>query len=86
MPTKHHHLLRWLFAVAVAAVIVLPIMAWFAYPYFSYHEAFRRSKPALDAYARLVQQSGPSILASPPSQIGYFKVLKMEPLPQGFLF
>jgi hypothetical protein len=70
----------------VSAVVLFCVSAWFAYPYVSFKERFRRSRPALDSYAAKVAASGPAALANPPSQLGYFKVVKMEPLPGGFLF
>jgi len=72
-------------AIAVVAVLLFGIAAWYAYPYFSFTERFRRSKPALDAYAAQVGRLGPTSLAKPPSRIGYFNVLKAEPLPHGFV-
>lgn len=75
----------WTFAIFTALVFFL-VIAWFAYPYFSFHEMVRRSIPALDAYAARVSAEGPAALATPPTKLGYFNVGKIEPLPHGFLF
>ena len=77
---------RLLFVVLVGALLGLCAVAWQAYLYFMPFPArFRRSKPDLDAYAAKVTAAGPSALAGPPSRIGYFNVLKAEPLPHGFI-
>ena len=70
----------------VGGLVLVCVATWFAYPHFSFPEQFRRSKPALNAFAANVTASGSTALARPPSRLGYFKVLKMEPLPHGFLF
>ncbi len=65
---------------------MLGLAAWFAYPHFFFKESFRRSKPALDAYAAQVTAPGSTALEKPPPRLGYFNVLKVGPLPHGFLF
>ncbi len=73
--------------MAIGFVILVPIVIWEVYPYFlSFSTQFHHSKPALEAYAAKVMANGPAVLASPPAKLGYFHVLKMEPLPNGFLF
>lgn len=75
-----------LLGVLVGAVMILCAVGWQAYLYLlPFPEKFRRSKPALDAYAAKVAAVGPSALAKPPSRIGDFNVLKAEPLPHGFI-
>jgi hypothetical protein len=73
-------------AVVSTALVLLIIGGWFAYPYFSFRERFRRSKPALEAYAARVREAGSAAINAPPRRLGYFDVLKMEPLPHGFVF
>jgi hypothetical protein len=78
---------RGLLLIGIGLVVLISIVIWEAYPYFlSFSAQFRRSKPALEAYATKVMANGPAALASPPSKLGYFHVLKMESLPNGFLF
>jgi hypothetical protein len=83
---RKSRILRWLIPIALAIVVLGGVGAWVVYPYFSFAEMFRRSKPALDAYAAQVAAPGSTALASPPKRLGYFAVLKVEPLPNGFLF
>jgi hypothetical protein len=85
MPRKPNRV-RYLAAFCVGGIVLLSIVAWFAFPYFSFAEQFRRSKPALNAYAARVAAPGSSALAKPPARLGYFSVEKVEPLPHGFLF
>ena len=74
------------FVILVGTVVILSVAAWQIYSYLlSFDGKFRRSKPALDAYAATVLTVGPSVLASPPSQIGHFRVLSAQPLPHGFV-
>lgn len=77
---------RQLVAVAVGFVLLVGVATWFIYPYFSFSVIFRRSTPALDRYAAQVTATGSTALATPPGRLGYFKVLKVESLPHGFLF
>jgi hypothetical protein len=79
-------ILRWLVPIAFVAAAIGGIGVWIVYPYFSFAEMFRRSKPALESYAAQVMAPGSNALMSPPKRIGYFGVLKVEPLPNGFLF
>jgi hypothetical protein len=72
--------------LTVAICAALLGIAWYVYPYFSYAEMFRRSRPALDAYAAKIMASGTAELATPPTRLGYYHVLSVEPLPHGFLF
>jgi hypothetical protein len=75
-----------LFAVLGALVVIFVAVAWQADAYLMpLGRRFARSKAALDAYAAQVAAAGPAVLASPPSRIGYFRVLKAEPLPHGFV-
>jgi hypothetical protein len=73
-------------AAALAAFALAMVGGWALYPYLSFPEMFRRSKPALEQYAAQVTAPGSTALTSPPKRLGYFKVLKTEPLPHGFLF
>jgi hypothetical protein len=45
MPRKPNRV-RYLAAFCVGGIVLLSIVAWFAFPYFSFAEQFRRSKPA----------------------------------------
>jgi hypothetical protein len=85
MQRKPHNIGR-LSVFVGAAVILLGVSAWFVYPYLSFKEMFRRSRPALDAYAQQVTASNSIAIVNPPRRLGYFNVLKVESLPQGFLF
>jgi hypothetical protein len=71
---------------AVVSLLFAVALGWIVYPYLSFDEAFRRSRPALEAYAEQVKKNGPATLQSPPAKLGYFKVNKVEALPHGFLF
>lgn len=84
---RRRRILLVLLAVVSGAVVLFTVAAWQAYVYVSmpFSEKFRRSKPALDAYAAQVSAAGPSALTSPPSHIGYFNIQKAEPLPHGFI-
>ena len=72
--------------IVSTALVLLAVAGWITYPYFSFQERFRRSKPALDAYAARVNATGTVAINAPPGRLGYFNVLKVEPLPHGFLF
>ena len=76
---------RRLLGVGAVAILLLGLAAWQVYPYLSFSERFRRSKPALDAYAKQVAASGNASLKTPPHSLGYFHVLSAEPLPNGFI-
>jgi hypothetical protein len=73
-------------AIGLALLVMLGGVSYVVYPYASFSARFRRSRPALDAYAAQVAAKGSSALASPPARLGYFHVGKIEPLPNGFLF
>ena len=77
---------RFLVATAIVFLLIAGVLAWMAYPYVSANEAFRRSRPELEAYAARVRTEGPAALKSPPRELGYFRVYKIESLPHGFLF
>jgi hypothetical protein len=85
MARPKRSLLRPLIVIP-AVLVALGVGAWVAYGYSSFDERFRRSRPALDAYAARVTTEGTAMLAAPPRRLGYFTVLKAEPLPHGFLF
>ncbi|MCE9588908.1 MAG: hypothetical protein K8S99_00105 [Planctomycetes bacterium] len=80
-----------IFIIVAVVALLLIIAGWRVYSdisnaLLSFEERFRLSRPALDAYPAQVKASGPASLANPPSTISYFNVLKVEPLPHGFLF
>jgi hypothetical protein len=77
---------RWLVPGVLVTLILGGVGTWTVYPYFSFAEMFRRSRPALDAYAARVTAPGSAALSSPPKRLGYFNVLKVGALPNGFLF
>jgi hypothetical protein len=70
----------------VGTLSLAALGAWAVYPYFSFTERFRRSKPSLERYATQVNAPGSAALSDPPRRLGYFNVMKTEPLPHGFLF
>lgn len=76
---------RRLIVIAAVAVLSLGAAAWLVYPYLSFNEMFRRSKSALDAYARQVAANGKDLLKTPPHSLGYFHILGAEPLTHGFV-
>jgi len=60
---------------------------WFAVPYVvPIQTLFRWSRPSLDQYAANVMVPGSTTLAHPPRRLGFFNVLKTEPLSHGFVF
>jgi len=69
---------------AAALLAATAIAAWYSYPYFSFSERFRRSKPALEQWAAQFTATGSTDLNAP-CRIGYFKILKVETLPHGFI-
>jgi hypothetical protein len=90
MPRKRR-ILRTLIAIFVAIVFLGGIATWMAYPRIltytlSSDELFRRSRPALDAYAIQVMAPGSTALTNPPKRLGYFNVISTAPLPHGFVF
>ena len=78
---------RWLKFGLVAVVTVCAFGAWQALPYLvPFNTLFRWSKSDLEAYAARVMSPGSTAIANPPKRLGYLNVLKVEPLPHGFLF
>ncbi len=74
------------FAVLGGLAVVGIAVGWQAYLFLMpFHQRFERSEPALDAFAAKVSVGGQAVLATPPSRIGYFDILKAEPLPHGFV-
>lgn len=86
MSDAKRHKRRWLKPVIAIAVVLLALVGWQAIPYvIPFETLFRWSKSDLDAYAADVMKSGPTALSNPPSKLGWFHVVKMQPLPHGFL-
>jgi hypothetical protein len=89
MARQRRRLLLLKVALALAAVVLIGVVAagilvWrdLSMPL---SERFNRSRSALDAYAAQVSQSGAIALSHPPSRIGSFRILKAEPMTNGFV-
>jgi len=71
----------------LAMVTFIVIGGWYASWYYSFESRFKRSKPALDAYAVQAMASDPNKpLPALPRRLGAFETVDVERLPHGFLF
>ena len=87
MIIRNNSLRRRMISAALLAIGILAAGGAFASHQYSFDARFKRSKPALDAYAtRATSLDARTPLPPLPQRLGAFKPHGVERLPNGFLF